>query len=153
MHHQDFHLINKKEGGEPQQGDGNRWQNPQEGWFKVNCNAALDMGGRRMGMGIILRNHEGKVRAAWNFTKPGLLDPATAEATALFHGMKLCKELEVSNLVIEGDSQVVISAVQKRDASSSKFGHLIDDIVTVMSSSPRWQIGHVRRDANCAAHG
>ena len=47
-----------------------------------------------MGMGIILRNHEGKVRATWSFTKPGSLDPAAAEATALFHGMKLCKELE-----------------------------------------------------------
>ena len=58
----------------------------------------------------------------------------------------------VSNLVIEGDSQVVILVAQKRDASSSRFGHLIDNIVTVMSSSPCWQIGHVRRDSNRAAH-
>jgi hypothetical protein len=39
------------------------------------------------------------------------------------------------------------------DASSSKFGHLIDDIVMVLSSFPCWQIGHVRRDSNRAAHG
>jgi hypothetical protein len=94
----DFHLINKMEGGDPQQGEEICWKCPQVGCFKMNCDAALDMEGRRMGMGIILRNHEGKVRAAWSLSKPGLLEPAAAEAVALFHGMKFCKELGISNL-------------------------------------------------------
>jgi hypothetical protein len=124
---EEFHRINQKKDGEPQQGSDNRWQNPLEGWLKVNCDAAIDRGGRRMGVGIILRDHEGNIRAAWSFSRPGLLDPTAAEASALFHGLKHCKELGVSKLVVEGDSKVIISAVQNRDASSSRFGHLIDD--------------------------
>jgi ribonuclease HI len=141
------------EGGEPQQGEEICWKCPQVGCFKMNCDAALDMEGRRMGMGIILRNHEGKVRAAWSLSKPGLLEPAAAEAVSLFHGMKFCKELGISNLTLEGDSLVVISAIQKRDASSSRIGHLIGDIVEVWNSSPGWQFEHVRRESNRAAHG
>jgi ribonuclease HI len=148
-----FIWANQKEEGELQQKTENRWKNPPEGWLKVNCDAALDKGKRRMGMGIILRDHEGKVRAAWSLSRPGLLDTTAAEATALFYGMKLCKELGVSNLVVEGDSKVVISAIQQHDASSSRFGHLIDDILMVLSSSPSWQMMHVRRDSNHAAHG
>jgi ribonuclease HI len=148
----EFQWANQKEEGELQQKNENRWKNPPEGWLKVNCDAALDKGKRRMGMGIILRDHEGKVRAAWSLSRPGLMDTIAAEATALFYGMKLRKELGVSNLVVEGDSKVVISAIQQRDASSSRFGHLIDDIVVVLSSSPSWQMMHVRRDSNHAAH-
>jgi ribonuclease HI len=104
-------------------------------------------------VGIILRDHEGKVRAAWSFSRPGLLDPTAIEASALFHGLKHCKELGISKLVVEGDSKVIISAVQNRDASSSRFGYLIDDIVMILDSSPYWQIVHVRRESNRATHG
>jgi hypothetical protein len=47
---------------------------------------------------------------------------------------------------------VIISAIQKQDASSSRYGHLVDDIRVVMSSFPLWQIGHVGRDSNHVAH-
>jgi hypothetical protein len=47
---------------------------------------------------------------------------------------------------------VIISAIQKQDASSSRYGHLVDDIMVVMSSFPLWQIGHVGRDSNHVAH-
>jgi ribonuclease HI len=81
------------------------------------------------------------------------LDPTAAEATALFHGVNFCKDLGITNLLIEGDSQVIISATQKQDVSNCRFGHLVDDIGAVMSSFPRWQIRHVGRDFNRAAHG
>ena len=81
-----------------------------------------------MGMGIILRDHYGKVKAAWSFSKEGLFEPAAAEALALFHGLKFCKELIIENLVIEGDSQLVMSAVQKKDPTSCRYSHLVEDI-------------------------
>jgi ribonuclease HI len=105
-----------------------------------------------MGMGIIVRDHYGQVKAAWSFTKEGLFEPAAAEATALVHGLNLCKALLIENLVIEGDSQVVISVVQK-DPTSCRYGHLIEYIKAILSSFSRWQIGHVSRDPNKAAHG
>jgi ribonuclease HI len=149
----EFLRVNQKENGEPQQGMENKWQNPPVGWLKVNCDAAIDRGGRRMGIGIILRDHEGKVRAAWSISRPGLVDPTAAEASALFHGLNQCKVLGVSKLVVEGDSKVIISAVQNREASSSRYGHLIDDLVMLLDSSPGWQMVHVRRESNRAAHG
>jgi hypothetical protein len=58
-----FHTINQKINGEAHQLEGNRWKASEAGWLKVNCDAALDQRGRRIGVGGILRDDKGSVRA------------------------------------------------------------------------------------------
>jgi ribonuclease HI len=81
------------------------------------------------------------------------LDPSVAEALALFHGVNLCKNLGITNLFVESDSQVVISTIRDQGASNSRFGHLVDDIREVLTYFTHWKIGHVNRLSNRAAHG
>ncbi|XP_059429077.1 uncharacterized protein LOC132162875 [Corylus avellana] len=83
----------------------------------------------------------------------GLLDPAAAEATTSFLGVNLCKYMGIHSLIVEGDTQVVITAVQKQDPTNSRYDHLVEDTRTVMSSFLRWQVCHLSRDANKTAHG
>jgi ribonuclease HI len=150
----DYHSIMQKgPADEAQSAEESPWKPPEAGWMKLNSDAALDERGRRIGVGGILRDEQGSVRAAWSLSKHGLLDPTAAEATALFHGVLRCKSLGISNLFIESDSLVVISAIQDQGASNSRFGHLIDDIREVLRCFPRWKAGHVKRSSNRAAHG
>jgi hypothetical protein len=95
----------------------------------------------------------GSVRPAWSFSKNGLLDPSAAKAITLFHGVNLCKNLGISNLCVESDSQVVVSAIRNQGTDNSRFGHLVDDIRVALSYFPQWKIGHVYRLSNRAAHG
>jgi ribonuclease HI len=104
-------------------------------------------------VGGILRDDKGSVRAAWSLLKINHLDPSAAEAFALFHGVNLCKNLGITNLFLESDSQVVISVIGDQGASNNKFGHLVDDIREVLSYFTHWKIGHVSRLSNCAALG
>ena len=50
--------------------------------IKCNWDAAVDVDGRRMGVGIVIRTHEGEVTATKCSTKPYITDPHTAEAVA-----------------------------------------------------------------------
>ncbi|XP_059442086.1 uncharacterized protein LOC132174450 [Corylus avellana] len=129
-----------------------QWKKPPEGWFKVNCDAALDLRNGRIGLGVLVRDHEGQVKAARSVTKSGFLEPTAAEAMALFEGVRLCKDLGILSIIVEGDAQVVINAIQARDPTCSKFGQLVDDIRSLLRNFSRWQISYVSRNANNGAH-
>ena len=42
---------------------------------------------------ISIKDHYGRVKAAWSFMKTGLSEPTAVEATTLFHGVNLCTDL------------------------------------------------------------
>ena len=44
------------------------------------------------------------------------------EALAACHAVRLCKELEISHLILEGDAKNVVTAVNDKEASSLKHG-------------------------------
>lgn len=129
-----------------------KWQKPEEGWLKLNCDAACDHQQGYMGMGVILRNHTGQVMAARSSTKMGFFEPAVAEAMSLLHGIFLCKELGVQNLIVEGDAQTVIKALQEGSHTGARFGHIVDDMRLALQEMIRWRAVHARREANGAAH-
>jgi ribonuclease HI len=145
-------LIQKKEGYSSHQVDV-RWKPLKAGWLKMNCDAVLDERGRRIGMGVILRDEAGCFRAAWSRSRTDLPDPAAAKASALFLGVSFCKNLGIPNLIIESDSQVIVSVVRVQEASNSRYGHLVDDIRVILRFFSKWKIVHVRRLSNRAAHG
>ena len=53
------------------------------------------------------------------------MEPTAAEALAMIQGARLCKELE-------GDAQVIISAIQNGGQLGSRWGRLVDDVHTTI---------------------
>jgi ribonuclease HI len=111
---------------------------------KVNCDAALDISRSRFGLGVVVRDHEGKVRAAQSLLR--------REAMASFHAVKLCKVLGFRNVWLEGDAKLVCDALNSRTSNLSSFGLLIEDIKVKLLSLSCWQCSHIGREANSAAH-
>lgn len=58
-------------------------------------------------MGIVVRDSNGRVAAARIISRCGWLDPTSGEALASYHTTSLCKELGLSQVIMEGDAQVV----------------------------------------------
>jgi hypothetical protein len=71
---------------------------------KCNWDAAVDVAGRRMGMGIVIRSHEGEVMATKCLTKPYITNPLTAEAVTAWTTATLIGQLELKDVILEGDS-------------------------------------------------
>ena len=64
-----------------------------EDWVKVNCDASLNKYPCRVGLGIVIRDHDGRVLSAKCISKEGAVDPGAAEAMSLSGGVFLCISL------------------------------------------------------------
>jgi ribonuclease HI len=125
---------------------------PQSGLIKVNWDAAIDISGKRMGMGIIARDHEGYVLASMCSIKQFIVDPAVAEAYAALKAVEFCCDLGLWNILLEGDALEIVNALLLDDPSWSRYGHLIDDTKLLLQRFCSWEVQHVKRGANMAAH-
>ncbi|XP_059436168.1 uncharacterized protein LOC132169100 [Corylus avellana] len=106
-----------------------------------------------MGVGIVVRDHEGRVRAARSFMNMGSLESIAVEALATFYAASLCEEIGLHSILLEGDAHLVIVALEAKDQNGNTYVHLVEVMRLVLSSFHIWQICHLSRDANKAAHG
>ena len=133
--------------------EGRKWSNPPDGVFKVNWDTALAKDQSGIGVGVIIRDGKGLVIAALSRTVHACLDPLTVEATIALHAVELCRDVGVQNLILEGDSMVVVKAIESRGQKNHYYGQIIEDICLVLSSRRSWSVCHTKWEANGAAHG
>lgn len=92
------------------------------------------------------------IYAAKCITRPGCVDPLTAEATAAVYALRFCKDMGLHNICLEGDAKLVVDAVNSGEANWSRIGHLMEDLKMLLCTFTQWEVRHVRRQANFAAH-
>jgi ribonuclease HI len=66
---------------------------------------------------------------------------------------EFCRELGLREIILEGDSKLVVEAILLKAPSRSTYGHIVGDILEVLKVFRSWAAGHVKREANAAAHG
>ncbi|XP_041011337.1 uncharacterized protein LOC121255120 [Juglans microcarpa x Juglans regia] len=128
------------------------WKKPPDGKYKVNWDAALNESLGVLGIGAIIRDSQGMVLGTIRARRNIRVSPFTAEAYAMLMAILFCKDTGVTNIVLEGDSLQVVKQMQKSVKDWSHGGLIIEDVKAIMKSFPGWSIGHIRRDANMAAH-
>ena len=74
------------------------------------------------------------------------------EALAARRGLELAVETGFKNIVLESDSQILITALPDGSYSLSSFGHLVKDINFIVSYLSLINYTHVRRQCNALAH-
>ncbi|XP_059450922.1 uncharacterized protein LOC132181699 [Corylus avellana] len=151
-----FTQANEKElnqADEGRGGTGMKWQAPPSGFYKVNWDIAISTGRKCMGIGVIIRDAAGRVLAAQSKSFMAVYDPATGEALAALHAEGLCRDLGFYDIIFEGDSLSMVKAIGERDPNWLRYGHIVEDIKTVLRTLRQWKICHAKREANIAAHG
>lgn len=118
-------------GGLTSQRSPTRWSLPPIGFVKSNWDVAVDSTGKRMGVGLVLWNHNGEVVAAMCSIRKYIIDG----------------EL----VILEGDSLGVVQSLQGEESSWASVGQLLDDVKALLGGCLSWQVLHVRREANSAA--
>ena len=105
-----------------------RWRAPVMGWYKANWDVGIDRANERLGVGIVVRNSEGLVMGAKSITKPGLFYPTSAEAVGAPIDARFCKDLDIQDLILEGDALLVVKEISNAEGSGTRFGHIVADI-------------------------
>ncbi|KAF5465302.1 hypothetical protein F2P56_015322 [Juglans regia] len=128
------------------------WKKPPDGKYKINWDAAINVSLGVLGIGAIIRDSQGMVLGTIRARRFISVSPFKAEAYAMLMAIIFCKDTGFTNIVLEGDSLQVVKQMQKPVKDWSQGGLIIEDAKAILKSLPGWSIGHIRREANMAAH-
>ena len=129
-----------------------KWEPPPPQLLKINFDGAVFADTEKAGVGVEVRDSQGKVIAslAEKIKLPSSSDEV--EALAAVRAFSLAMDLNLPSFIVEGDSKVVISALRKEEESFSSFGHLISSIKFYLPFCNCVSFSHTRRSGNLDAH-
>ncbi|KAL5815344.1 hypothetical protein ACOSQ4_025985 [Xanthoceras sorbifolium] len=130
-----------------------RWRAPSPGWFIINSDVAVDVRGRRLGFGVVIRDYTGKVLVSYTSLLLGLFSSDIGEALAILRGLRLAIDMGLSTVCVESDAASVVKQLSSRVSSCSDIGLILDDILSLVVNFADLSFSSVRRSANIVAHG
>ena len=96
-----------------------------------------------MGLGAVIRDHQGRVWATKSITQLGFLNPLAAEFLAAIMAVQLCNEMGIRQVQLEGDAKGVVDAVNSTLPDESGMGHLTEDLRVALRPFSAWEMEHV----------
>ncbi|KAE8022650.1 hypothetical protein FH972_008433 [Carpinus fangiana] len=66
--------------------------------------------------------------------------------------MMMGKELSCDGVILEGDAQLIVNAINGMTPCRSKYGHFIEDIQVGIRTRSNMSVIHTSREANYAPH-
>ncbi|KAF5465429.1 hypothetical protein F2P56_015440 [Juglans regia] len=116
------------------------WRKPGESWLKVNFDATIDSKNQKVGVGVIIRDHNGEQMAACSEPNLLLSQPLIAEAAAMRKTIELCTDMGFNRVIIEGDAKVILEAVVNPDTCWIAYGQIIQDVKESFKELNGWKI-------------
>ena len=129
-----------------------KWQAPSDGTYKANWDAALNHQSGRIRIGIVIRDHEGKVKAAQCIVRKGSFEPGIAEALAAVQTLIFCHDLGLTMINLEGDAKNVVTALNSKEVNWGKGGYIIADAQVLLQNFLFCDINYISHERNQAAH-
>ncbi|XP_048502868.1 uncharacterized protein LOC125498659 [Beta vulgaris subsp. vulgaris] len=129
----------------------NQWCSSPDELVKINANAALNEEGW-VGMSAMARDKEGKVLFSVVRRMKAWWPSDVAKAKAIHMAMCWPRKQGLSKVIIESDSQVIISRLSKAAIYYSDLDAILGDIIFLCSDFLFVEFSHVERDGNYVAH-
>ena len=80
------------------------------------------------GLGVVVRDHQGRVMASMSEKTKLPSSSDEVEAMAAVRAITFALELHLPSVIIEGDTELIISALRSEEESFSSYGHLISSV-------------------------
>ncbi|GLJ11050.1 hypothetical protein SUGI_0141360 [Cryptomeria japonica] len=127
-----------------------RWKPPMGNFYKLNFDGAARGNPGISGISCVIRNQEGNILVAGYGRIPNGSNKI-AEAKALLLGIKLAIKFKACNLIIEGDSQNILSSLLKKRTPNWQVDYIIQEARELIPLLVPYQIVHCYREANKVA--
>jgi hypothetical protein len=127
-----------------------KWIRPPLHWFKINFDTAIR--DSFSSQAAICRDHEGRlIKVATQIQSA--CSPNKGEALAAQLAVSLASSLHLDRFVIEGDSQIVILALQQPNIVQDwRITDIIQQTLDMFPPDSSWSVRKVNRSANFGAH-
>ena len=129
-----------------------RWIPPDYPWYMINVDAAVFSNKKAVGIGVVVREHEGSVLAALSKCIPLPLGPLAAEAKAMEEAAHFARDIGLQEVIFETDSSIISGALTGSSTAPVTVEDIIRGIQHTLRDFRRTQILHVRRQGNVPAH-
>ena len=129
-----------------------KWTPPREGWFKINVDGAILSKQKNAGIGVLIRDELGRVEAALSKKVDAPLGAVEVEAKALKAGLMFARDEGLQNVVLEGDSLVLINALCGTASPPASVEPIVMDVLDLCRDFRSIAFSHVRRQRNEPAH-
>ena len=124
---------------------------PPPKFYEVNVDGATT-GERDMSCaGVVILDCRGLVIVASSKVLNGAYVAEVTEALAVEEGIRLAKELEMPQVIIESDSVMVVDAISLGNCNG-ELGPLVQGSLELLHSFKSWKVKHLKRVYNMAAH-
>ena len=125
-----------------------RWLSPRGGFIKLNFDGSKSSAGAAAG--FVLRNWNGGfIMAGTRFLEHASV--IVAEATAMRDGIRAALNAGFRQILVEGDNQIVIKAIQDQMHTPWRIAPILEDIRHMISSCEAIFFTHIYREGNQAA--
>ncbi|GLJ15802.1 hypothetical protein SUGI_0260510 [Cryptomeria japonica] len=127
-----------------------RWKAPLEGWLKLNFDGACRGNPGVFGFGVVIRNGDGEL-VLGSYGSLGVATNNEAKIWALLEGLNLCVSNDLSKIIIEGDSLVIIHGIIKKGFGSRNLNKWVPCISWLLNDISHYEIIHTYKEANRVA--
>lgn len=131
--------------------DAHKWTKPGAGRFKLNSDAAV-MKERKVGLGVVVRDHEGDVMLIAGRRGKETSIVAQAEAKALLFGLQRAFECGLRELEVESDCLHLVDLLQNKAKELTSTQIIANDIKCFTCKLEFCSFGFCRRSCNSVAH-
>lgn len=141
----------KPKGGQSTSKTKTRWTPPPEGWLKINSDGSFDCD---LGQGVgaaVVRDHSGIVLAATARRYGPIHDPLVAEVLAACDGVKLAKQLGLSDIILESDNSVLVKLLMEEVPDRSLIAGIWHECRELCRFFNNFKVCFVRREGNSLA--
>ena len=125
-----------------------RWFPPEQQFYKVNFGGAIFKNIDAVGLGVVICDNNGEVMGAMSQRVPLPQTVVEVEALACLRAVFFAIELGLCDLVIEGDSALVIQAIKDGQPCQSFYGHIVDGILHLTAQLRCFTFCHVKCNCN-----
>ena len=120
--------------------------------LKINFDGAVFHESDEAGLGVVVRDHQGRVMASMSEKTRLPSSSYKVEALAAVRATSFALELHLPSVIVEGDSKLIISALRSEEESFTSFGHLISSIKQSLGSFSCISFSHTHKSSNSLAH-
>ena len=128
------------------------WTPPHIPFLKINYDRAVFRDSNNAGIRAVIRDSEGRMIASLVEKIPLAQIVANVEAAVARRTILFAKDLNLSSIILEGDSEIITRALQAEDQSLASYGNIIEEIRFHTDSFLNFRVSHVKRKWNSVAH-
>ncbi|MBA0590166.1 hypothetical protein Gorai_018882, partial [Gossypium raimondii] len=128
------------------------WEPPSKSQVKVNFDSAFLQQSNKAVSGIIIRNYTGLVIGLCSYLIHNVRYLTIAEAYTCLKGAVFAEEIGFSDVIMEGDSRIVIKKLQNHGNDRSAIRGVINKIIAMSRIFWNIEFRFIPREANGAAY-